>query len=150
MSLEDVKLATKQDTESQKVLGALITDDTLWNDLKEYKNIKHEITSENGVVLRNNKIILPATLQKGTIELAHRGYLGIVKTKQLLRSKGTKVTAERENDDITRNASFSNHSPGVLIRILAFALSETSNITKHTKMKAMKIVKKKCKKEQEV
>ncbi|KAK9711410.1 Integrase zinc binding domain [Popillia japonica] len=66
----------------------LTTDDnTLWNDLKGYKNIKHEITSENGVVLRNNKIILPKSLQKKAIELAHRGHLGMVKTKQLLRSK---------------------------------------------------------------
>ncbi|KAK9718529.1 RNase H-like domain found in reverse transcriptase [Popillia japonica] len=88
MSLEDVERATKQDAELQKVLKALTTDDnTLWNDLKGYKNIKHEITSENGVVLRNNKIILPKSLQKKAIELAHRGHLGMVKTKQLLRSK---------------------------------------------------------------
>ncbi|KAK9688310.1 RNase H-like domain found in reverse transcriptase [Popillia japonica] len=48
MSLEDVERATKQDAELQKVLKALTTDDnTLWNDLKGYKNIKHEITSDN-------------------------------------------------------------------------------------------------------
>ncbi|KAK9708741.1 Integrase core domain [Popillia japonica] len=104
MSVEDVQRASKQDTDLQKVLKVLTKDDdTFWNDLKGYKNIsprlhqkmnvrtkhKPEITSENEVVLRNNRIILLTNLQKRAFELAHRGYLGIVKkTKQLLRSKG--------------------------------------------------------------
>ncbi|KAK9709177.1 hypothetical protein QE152_g26773 [Popillia japonica] len=58
ISLEDVQRATKQDTDLQKVLKALTKDDnTLWNALKGYKNIKHETTYENEVVLRNNKIV---------------------------------------------------------------------------------------------
>lgn len=41
----------------------------------------------NKLILRGNRVVLPCSLQKPAIELAHKGPQGITKKKQLLRSK---------------------------------------------------------------
>ena len=42
---------------------------------------------DNGVLLRNHQIIIPEKLQDQVLKLSHIGHQGIVKTKELLRSK---------------------------------------------------------------
>ena len=44
------------------------------------------VTNDN-VVLRNQKIVIPSSLQNRIIEIAHDGHQGITKTKELLRTK---------------------------------------------------------------
>ena len=41
----------------------------------------------DGIVLRGRRIVMPGSLRKQTLQLAHEGHQGIVKTKQLLREK---------------------------------------------------------------
>ena len=41
--------------------------------------------SSGGIILRGERIIIPASLRDKCIDLAHQGHLGIVKTKRLLR-----------------------------------------------------------------
>ena len=43
--------------------------------------------TQDGVVLRGNRIVVPDILQQSTVELAHEGHQGINKTKSLLREK---------------------------------------------------------------
>ena len=53
----------------------------------EYSQIFGELTvSEEGFLLKDDKLIIPECLVQQVIDLAHEGHLGIVKTKQLLRS----------------------------------------------------------------
>ena len=57
-------------------------------DLKLYKKVRHELcTTQDGLVLRGNRIVMPESLQLQTVDLAHEGHQGIVKTKALLREK---------------------------------------------------------------
>ena len=44
-------------------------------------------TSEGSILLCNNRIVIPTTLQQRVVNIAHEGHMGIVKTKQLLREK---------------------------------------------------------------
>ena len=47
----------------------------------------HELSVTNdGIVLRGSRIVVPSTLQQRVIDIAHAGHQGIVRTKQLLRS----------------------------------------------------------------
>lgn len=55
--------------------------------VQEYKNIKDELSSYNGIIIRGNRIVIPSSLQSKAVELAHIGHQGIVKTKGLLRER---------------------------------------------------------------
>ena len=56
-------------------------------ELSEYKNIWLELNvSKEGILLRNDLIVIPESLHKKVIEAAHEGHQGITTTKRLLRS----------------------------------------------------------------
>ena len=54
-----------------------------------YYRVRQELSvSENSdVLLRGQRIVIPQSLQKRVINLAHEGHQGLVRTKQLLREK---------------------------------------------------------------
>ena len=87
MSLDEVKMATKTDQTLQALIKAI--ESNQWSDplVKDFKKVKDEISVCNGVLLRGNRIILPAILQATAVDLAHAGHQGIVKTKALIREK---------------------------------------------------------------
>ncbi|XP_031335480.1 uncharacterized protein K02A2.6-like [Photinus pyralis] len=90
MTVEEVRQKTQEDALLNKLKEALQNNDyKLWENpqLKPYKSIKEELTIYQGVVLRKNRILIPTSMQERVIQLAHKGHLGIVKTKQLLRTK---------------------------------------------------------------
>ena len=60
--------------------------DTKVTSIQEYKNVFHELTTVDGIVLRGDRIIEPAKLRQKMIEIAHEGHQGQVRTKQLLRA----------------------------------------------------------------
>ena len=50
--------------------------------------LKNKFTlSENGIIIRDNIILIPQELRKRFVKLAHEGHQGIVKAKSLLREK---------------------------------------------------------------
>ncbi|CAF1080712.1 unnamed protein product, partial [Brachionus calyciflorus] len=52
-----------------------------------FERIKGELSMSNdGLILKGSKIVVPIRLRKQVIRIAHGGHLGMVKTKQLLRS----------------------------------------------------------------
>ena len=56
---------------------------------KNIKLIKDElsINSDENVLLRGTRLVIPKALQKRIVHIAHEGHQGIVKTKQLIREK---------------------------------------------------------------
>ena len=53
-----------------------------------FYNLRDELAlTREGLLLRDRRIVLPHSLHKVAVEIAHEGHLGIVKTKALLRSK---------------------------------------------------------------
>ena len=59
------------------------------HELKIYRRILQEltVTSDQSMILRRNRIVIPAALRTRMIALAHENHLGIAKTKSLLRDK---------------------------------------------------------------
>ncbi len=56
--------------------------------VRPYKHVFNDLSiSLEGFVLRNDRLVVPASLQTKMIDLAHEDHLGIEKTKKLLRSK---------------------------------------------------------------
>ena len=52
-------------------------------DLRPYFQVNTELLVQNGLILCETQIIIPAKLHKPALELIHQGHQGIVKTKQL-------------------------------------------------------------------
>lgn len=91
INIEEIKQATLDDvtlqTLKETILQKNLEDKTWTQQLKPFKNIRSELTTYNELILRGQRIVLPDSLQLKAIELAHKSHLGIVKTKQLLRTK---------------------------------------------------------------
>ncbi|XP_046568676.1 uncharacterized protein K02A2.6-like [Haliotis rubra] len=92
--------ATPQAVTTREVEGASATDDELemvrqcidssdWNhcELKQYVIVSSELCRIGKLVLRGNRIVIPMCLRPRVLSLAHEGHLGVVGTKQNLRSK---------------------------------------------------------------
>jgi hypothetical protein len=87
ITLSEVQETTKNDKELQSVRRALQSGNWKDKSISAYFAVRHEITSVRGALLRGHRLILPISLRNRTLALAHRGHLGIVKTKQNLRTK---------------------------------------------------------------
>ena len=57
------------------------------DELKIFYSIKQTLTVKGNLLLKYNQIIIPGTLRKKAIDLAHQGHMGITKTKMLIREK---------------------------------------------------------------
>ena len=105
MTLEQIKIATKQDLTLQKLVEliqngnwyCINTPESLDNidpnidiaDLKSFRNVKDELTvdSDSSIILRGSRIVIPRNLREQALNIAHEGHQGLIKTKQLLREK---------------------------------------------------------------
>ena len=85
MTLSDIKSHSENDREIMAVRQALVSD--RWHDnplVSQYKNYKQELSDHNGIILREDKIVLPFSLRKRALEIVHEGHLGIQRCKELL------------------------------------------------------------------
>ena len=105
MTLEQIKIATRQDVTLQKLVE-LIQNGNWYSintpefletidktidiaDLKSFRNVKDELTvnSDSSIILRGSRIVIPRNLREQALNIAHEGHQGLIKTKQLLREK---------------------------------------------------------------
>ena len=86
-TLEEIKCATEEDKVLRGLRAAIQTG--CWNCdiVNSFKNIRDEISVDHRhkILLRGTRIILPSSLQRRAIKIAHEGHQGIAKTKALLR-----------------------------------------------------------------
>lgn len=92
MTIEEVTKATQGDPELSLLKKTLNQGQlgTSWKKtpIQQFSRVAPELSvSEEGLVLRGTRIVLPASLHRKAVQLAHRGHQGIVKTKQLMREK---------------------------------------------------------------
>ena len=87
MTVEEVRESSKRDNIIKSVIQAIKSKN--WNSIHTvpFRQIKHELSENDGILLKCNQIILPKELQNKAIEIAHQGHLGINKCKALLREK---------------------------------------------------------------
>jgi transposase InsO family protein len=82
VSRNDIIKATASDATLQRV--AAMTNGG--PPVEHFNQDAHELTmTTDGILMRGNRIVVPASLQHQFIRIAHSGHMGLVKTKQLLR-----------------------------------------------------------------
>lgn len=91
VKVEQLKEAVLKDLTMIK-LGAMIKnghfDPRGDEELQKFAKVFEELTvSIDGLILRDVRLVIPKSLRSTMIDIAHEGHLGLVKTKQLLRSK---------------------------------------------------------------
>ena len=90
MPLEKIARETGAEPGLWALCAAMKTD--CWNSdiLKPFCNIKDEMTIDymNNILLRGMRIIVPVSLQKHTIKLAHQGHQELCKTKSIALGTG--------------------------------------------------------------
>ena len=87
MSLEQVRVESVNDPVLISLRHSMDTGNWNGETVKPYKQFSDQLTELDGIVLKENRIILPQSLQKCAVHIAHQGHLGENKTKALLRSK---------------------------------------------------------------
>ena len=88
VTLSDMRCETSKDVMLSKLLAQI--KNGKWSrdtDLEPYSRIKDELSIFEGVILRGNRIVVPQSLRKQILSLAHEMHQGIVKTKQFLRTR---------------------------------------------------------------
>ena len=88
-NLEDIKLATQQNEELQAVKSAIVNSkwDKTNNHLKPYYPIRHQLSIYEGIILKNQCIVIPKCQQQSVLNIAHKNHQGLIKTKSILREK---------------------------------------------------------------
>ncbi len=99
VTLKDIQQATTEDEILQLCITAINTNNWhrakqqapghLQQEMDSLYQIRHELSvvSTGDIILRDHRIIIPSALRQPIINIAHEGHQGIVKTKQLLRTK---------------------------------------------------------------
>lgn len=89
ISIDDVRTATEKDLELQTVLKAL--KDDVWDcsdeTTKTFRFARSELYEHDGLLLRNDRIVMPGTLRSLAIKLTHLGHLGMSAMKRTLRAR---------------------------------------------------------------
>ena len=92
VKLDDIIEETTKDATLQNVIQAM--GNNTWYRYKQCEdmNIYQKLASElnvtaDGVLLRGHRIVIPTSMQKNIVQIAHEGHQGLVKTKSLLRAK---------------------------------------------------------------
>ena len=94
VTLSEIESATAKDPALQAVMSAVKSG--CWHkappgvslsELSRYEQVKEQLTCTDTVLLKSDRLVVPAALQERIIDIAHESHLGIVKTKALLREK---------------------------------------------------------------
>ena len=90
VTLSDVKKALIKDEVSIKLSQAITSGNLDFKRspvLLPFKSIFKELSIIDGLIIKGSRIFIPSVLRNKILDAAHEGHQGIVKTKQLLRSK---------------------------------------------------------------
>ena len=87
LTTQEVEKASKDDEELSAVRECIRSGNWDKCPYKKYCAVAGELCSIGYLILRGSRIVLPQKLRPTAVTLAHEGYLGIVGTKQTLRTK---------------------------------------------------------------
>ncbi|KAF4530831.1 hypothetical protein B566_EDAN015997, partial [Ephemera danica] len=86
LTASELQILCEKDPLVNSIRGALRSD-TWPANLRNFEYIKHELCTYGNLVLRGTRIFLPESVRHRVMCLAHEGHMGVVRTKQRLRSK---------------------------------------------------------------
>ncbi|XP_021343899.1 uncharacterized protein K02A2.6-like [Mizuhopecten yessoensis] len=86
LTTREVEEASKVDEELTMIRDSLSS--TRWEkSCPQYYPVRDELSRLGYLVLRGTRLVIPKSLRERCVQLAHQGHLGIVGTKQQLRTK---------------------------------------------------------------
>lgn len=85
ISSEIIKNESEKDSEIKEITAALASD--IWHDkLIRFQAFSNELHVKEGILMREDRIILPKRLREKAMNIAHRGHPGVVSMKRALRT----------------------------------------------------------------
>ena len=107
VSLSEIIKESENDVEIGTVIKALVNNNWKkpfpYDSINDYYKVREELTYKSGILLRNEKIVIPNTLRKRLLNAAHESHLGIVKTKALLRDKVWWPAINKQVEDMIKS-----------------------------------------------
>ncbi|CAF0746058.1 unnamed protein product [Brachionus calyciflorus] len=105
ISINQLRDETKKDPTLQTVIKIInkepYTDSV---EIKKFQSVIESLTvTNNGLILKNNQLVIPSSLQQKVVNIAHEGHLGIAKTKALLREKVWFQEINKKVEDVNKN-----------------------------------------------
>lgn len=88
VSANDIKCATKTDKTLVKIYDCILTGKDLPRDIDfaAYRAVKDSLNIENGIILKDSRVVIPKSLRASILSVLHEEHMGICKTKSLARS----------------------------------------------------------------
>jgi hypothetical protein len=123
ITIQEIQLETSADDTMQMVIQAIETNNWLYPSKTEYKKVSDGLSLHNGIILRGHRIVMPTSLRRRTIHLAHIDHQGIIKTKRLFRSKVWFPNIDKIVEETIQNylpcqaATSGNHPPPEPLKI---------------------------------
>ena len=87
MNIKNIELESGKDGELARLRECVNNCRSMKDYPEEYRRVSSELCCVGQIVLRGTRIVMPKTLRPNVLRIAHEGHLGIVATKQRLRSK---------------------------------------------------------------
>ena len=87
LKTDEINIESGNDKKLAGVRRALKTGDWKALENSRFKMLKDELCVNDNIVLRGTRIVIPESLKKETLDLAHEGHPGIVSMKHRLSSK---------------------------------------------------------------
>ena len=86
LKIKEIERISPKDPELWAIRKCLVQE--RWNGApQQYLPVHNELTFIGHMILRGTRIVMPQTLRKRVVNLAHKGHQGVVKTKERLRTK---------------------------------------------------------------
>ena len=106
VTLSEIESAVANDPTLQAVMSAVMSGcwhkappNVSLSELSSYEKVKEQLTCTESLLLKADRIVVPASLQERIVNIAHEGHMGIVKTKALLREKVWFPCMDRMTED---------------------------------------------------
>ena len=88
MTLKEIADETNNDRDLRALRAAIRLNSWELDSVRPYRSFKADLTiGKHNTILRGSRIIIPKSLQKRAVEIAHESHQGLSKTKALLREK---------------------------------------------------------------
>ena len=88
MTLDEIREATDKDRVLKALRAAIRLNRWDTDTVKPFRSVKGELSIDvSNIILRGSRIVIPASLHKKAVDLAHVSHQGLEKTKALLREK---------------------------------------------------------------
>ena len=104
VTIKEIERMSADDEELREVRQSIINEDWKTGTVSvQYLAVRDELSTIGKVVLRGTRIVPPVKLRNKLIVLAHEGHLGIVGTKQRLRTRMWWPGMDRETEKFVRS-----------------------------------------------